>query len=206
MPTWKDKVVVVTGGSKGLGRAIAVAFARAGANTVIMARDAETLRTTLQESESQWQDDEHDPENSFRMSSVCVDVTSDESVQSAISEVIQQHGQIDVWVNNVGKSIRTDIRTATLDQYRDLMELNFYSAVRCSQLVLGHLEESSGHLINIGSLSSKTAWPLVAPYTTSKFALAAYTAQLRLEGPSSCLLYTSPSPRDATLSRMPSSA
>ena len=64
------------------------------------------------------------------------------------------------------------------------MELNFFSVVRCTQLVLGHLQESGGHLINIGSLASKTAWPLVAPYTTSKFAMAAYTAQLRIEGPS----------------------
>jgi short-subunit dehydrogenase len=75
------------------------------------------------------------------------------------------------------------------------MQLNFFSAVRCTQAVLPELTRSSGVLVNIGSLASKTAWPLMAPYAASKHALSAYTHQLRLEGPANVhFLHVCPGP------------
>jgi short-subunit dehydrogenase len=64
------------------------------------------------------------------------------------------------------------------------MNINLHSAVNCTLAAIDALRESSGHVVNIGSLSCKTAWPFMAPYTASKFALAAFNHQLRLEGPS----------------------
>ena len=92
-------------------------------------------------------------------------------------------GRLDALVNAVGLSTRKLIKDTSLADYREYMAVNFESAVRCSLACIDLLVEARGHLVNIGSLSSKTAWPFMAPYTTSKMALAGFTQQLRLEGP-----------------------
>ncbi len=172
MPNWNNKVVVVTGGSEGLGKAIGLAFADAGATTVLLARDSTKLQKVVDESSN----------NQSIETQVC-DVTNDQSVTHAIGEIIAKHGQIDVWVNNVGKSTRAKLDECTVNDFKNLIEINFYSTVRCTQAVLKHLESSSGQVVNIGSLAAKTGWPNVAPYSVSKHALAAYSHQLRIEGP-----------------------
>ena len=173
MPFWKDKIVVITGGSAGLGLSIAQEFGRHGAKLVIISRSRANLETAVA-ALKQEQIDAHP---------IVADVLQIEQISQAVHEIASSFGQIDVWVNNVGRSVRIDLSQATAEHYRELMEVNFISAVNCTLAVLPHLERSSGHLVNIGSLSSKTAWPFLAPYTTSKFALAGYTQQLRIEGP-----------------------
>jgi short-subunit dehydrogenase len=173
MGHWTNKVVLVTGGSAGLGLEIVRQFAAAGATTVALGRDEDRLgevRTRL-------------AADHLAVDMIRADVTDHEQVIGAIQSVVARHGRLDVLINNVGKSIRIGVREATIDDFRELMELNFYSAVRCTAAALPYLEQSSGHVVNVGSLASKTAWPFLAPYSASKFALAAYTHQLRLEGP-----------------------
>ena len=175
MDQWKDKVVVVTGGSSGLGVALARQFATAGAQVVCLARGEKQLQATVKELSGV---------GSLDVQSVVADVTDDQSVSTAVAAIIASHGRIDVWINNVGKSLRIALAEATVADFEDLMQINFYSAVRCTRAVIDELERSGGSLINIGSLASKTAWPFVSPYSASKHALAAYHQQLRLEGPS----------------------
>ena len=171
MGTWNNKIVVVTGGSDGLGRAIGIAFASAGAKTVLLARKEQPLREVcdgVPQSGLDW---------------IVADVTDDQGVTDAVAEIVRRHGRIDVWVNNVGKSTRIKFDQCDVDQYRDLMELNLYSAVRCTLAALDALATTSGQVVNIGSLAAKTGWPNVAPYTVSKHALAAFSHQFRIEGP-----------------------
>lgn len=176
MEQWKDKVVVITGGSSGLGVALARQFATAGARVVCLARGQEQLQATVETlTES----------GGLDVQSVVADVTDDQSVSQAVASIINSHGRIDAWVNNVGKSLRIALSDATVANFEDLMQVNFYSAVRCTRAVLSHLERDGGSLINIGSLAAKTGWPFVSPYSASKHALAAYHHQLRLEGPAS---------------------
>lgn len=185
MANWTDKVVAVTGGSSGLGRAIAAEFAEAGAKVICLARDSQNLTLTTEELS----------QSGAAVSGVVVDVTDDESVAAAVAEIKSQHGQIDVWINNVGRSLRIGLTDAKVEDFQEMMEINFLSAVRCSLAALSELDRTSGHLVNIGSLASKTGWPLVAPYTASKHALAAYHHQLRLEGPRSIhYLFVCPGP------------
>ena len=172
MNHWKDKVVVITGGSSGLGVALARQFATVGARVVCLARGQEQLQATVEELAG-----------TGSVQSIVADVTDDQSVSNAVASIMDSHGQIDVWVNNVGKSLRIALADATVANFEDLMQVNFYSAVRCTRAVTDELERSGGSLINIGSLASKTGWPFVSPYSTSKHALAAYHHQLRLEGP-----------------------
>ena len=174
MADWHNKIVVITGGSEGLGYALAVDFGQRGASVVILARDPVRLDEVCIVARS----------HGWKFDSIVADVTDDDSVKQAVAEIMTRHGRIDVWINNVGKSTRTSLLDCDVAQYQSMMEINFYSAVRCTLAVLPHLVETSGHLVNIGSLAAKTGWVHVAPYATSKHALAAFNHQLRLEGPS----------------------
>ena len=173
MTNWKNKIVVITGGSAGLGFAIAQAFGKFDAKPILIGRNEARCRSAVQALANQ----------SIIADFETADVTNQQSATTAIDQIVDRHQQIDVFINNAGRSIRVDLMKATVEQYRELMEVNFFAAVSCTQHVLPILADSSGHLVNIGSLSSRTAWPFLGPYTTSKYALAGYTHQLRLEGP-----------------------
>ena len=170
---WNDKVVLITGGTAGLGRALVGSFASRGAQVVVWARDSDRLASLTDEARArQW-----------KVAGVAVDITDEVAVEHAARTLLSRYGRLDALVNNVGKSTRCDVASSTLDQYRDLMEVNFFALVHCTLALLDELIRTGGHLVNIGSLASKTAWPFVAPYATSKFAVAAFTQQLRLETP-----------------------
>ncbi len=175
MNDWKNKVVVVTGGSEGLGKEIALAFARKSAHVIVLARNKDRL-DSLCASVVQ-------AEPTLKFSGIPTDVTSDESVQNAVRQITVRCERIDVWVNNVGKSTRIQFDECQVLNYQEMMDINFYSAVRCTLAALPELIQTSGHLVNIGSLASRTGWPWMAPYSTSKHALSAFHHQLRLEGP-----------------------
>jgi short-subunit dehydrogenase len=175
MPDWKQKVVLISGGSQGLGLAIARAFGKRKAHVVLWARDSKRLQEAVDSLKGE----------GISVSSHSVDVLSDEAVQHGIESLLEQFGRLDVLVNAVGQSTRIPLAETSLETYRDFMQLNFETAVRCTMAALPSLEREHGHVVNIGSLSSKTAWPYMAPYTASKFALAGFSQQMRLEGPSS---------------------
>jgi NAD(P)-dependent dehydrogenase (short-subunit alcohol dehydrogenase family) len=175
MSNWKDKVVVVTGGNAGLGKAIVDEFARQKATVVSLSRS--------------------DSQDSDQVSHVQGDVTKDDSVDQAIQSIVDKFGRIDVWVNNVGKSTRTSFEACSIDDYRELMELNFFTAVRCTKAAMPHLKQSSGSVVLIGSLAARTGWKHISPYVTSKHALSGFAHQLRLEGPANVhSLFVCPGP------------
>lgn len=176
--TWRGKVVLVTGGSSGLGLEISREFAARGAVVCLVARDADRLESAKQHILDMVPDTNNDSISLFPS-----DVMSDEQVTELFSAVVEKHGRLDVLVNNVGVSTRTNIVETKVDDFRELMETNFYTVVRCTQTALPELQKNDGHVVNIGSLASKTAWPFIAPYAASKHAVANYTHQLRLDGP-----------------------
>ena len=183
MPFWKDKVVVVTGGSDGLGRELVHAFASRGSRVISLARNQEKNELAADEFQG-----------SGKVIPLQADVLDADSVTSVVSQIRVEFQGINVWVNNVGASIRKRTNECVVEDYEKLMDLNFYSAVRCWTACREPLENSQGSLVNIGSLASKTAWPLVGPYSTSKHALAAFTHQLRLENKGVHFLHVCPGP------------
>lgn len=170
MSHWREKVIVVTGGSAGLGLVIAETFAALDATVVIISRNKTTLEQAVKGSPQE-------------LNYVVGDVCDSSSVSQCIDEIESRFGRVDVWINNVGQSIRGDFASLTVEDYQRLMEVNFFSAVRCTSAVMPLLEQSGGSVVNIGSLAARTGWRHVAPYTTSKHALSAYSHQVRLEGP-----------------------
>lgn len=173
MSYWQDKVALVTGGSAGLGRAIAETLARRGAKVVIAGRSEDRLTRAAAEMQR----------GGCEVTPIAADITDQHQVDALVGETVAKHGRLDLLVNNAGRSMRSEVTETTPDDFRDLLELNFLAVVRCTRAAVKHLVESKGHLVNIGSLAAKTVSPYSSAYTASKFALAGYTHQLRFEGP-----------------------
>lgn len=167
---WRDKVVLITGGSSGLGYALTEAFLAAHAKVVIVGRDLAKLQAAA---DSLGERGDVLP--------VAADVTSDEAVARAIDQTLAHFGRLDCLVNNAGRSSRGALLETSLAEYRSQWELNFLALVRCTQAAAPHLLAARGHVINIGSLAAKAPGRFMGPYASTKFAVAAFSQQLRME-------------------------
>ena len=171
MSYWTDKVAVVTGASSGLGRHIATALSAAGASVVLAARDSARLEAAAAQLAA----------SASRALPVVADVTNQQQVDRLFERTMSELGRLDVLVNCVGVSGRGGAIDTTAEDFARTFDINFLAAVRCTRAAVPHLLQSHGNLVNIGSLAGKTASRYLGAYPASKFALTAYTHQLRLE-------------------------
>jgi len=164
----KGRVVVITGGSSGIGKAAALKVAAAGAKLVICARGAEELAQTKKEIEA--------------AGGVChtyqVDLADLASCDKFVADVLAEHGHVDILVNNAGRSIRRAI-SSSYDRFHDFertMQLNYFGALRLIMGVLPKMaERHRGHIINISSIGVLTNSPRFSAYVASKAALDAFS-------------------------------
>ena len=194
MGLWQDKVAMVTGGSSGLGRVIADAFAAAGAKVAIVGLEADAVQRAAGEMQAAGRD----------VLGLHADITRQEDVDRLFAQTIERFGRLDVLVNNAGRSMRGKVLDTTPEQFRDLMELNLIALVRCTRAAAPHLLKQRGHVVNIGSLAAKSASRWVGAYPATKHAVAAYSQQLRLElGPQGLhVLLVCPGPIDRKDARL----
>lgn len=171
MAYWQDKVAVVTGGSAGLGLSIVAELVRAEARVVAVARDEARLGSAMRQLGAP----------TGRLTTVAADITLAADVERLFATVREVHGRLDLLVNCAGRSTRGDVLSTSIDEYRELLELNFLGTVRCTQAAASQLIESRGHVVHVGSLASKTATRHLGAYPASKFPLAAFSQQLRYE-------------------------
>ncbi|MEA5362812.1 SDR family oxidoreductase [Amycolatopsis sp., V23-08] len=152
--------VLVTGASKGIGRAITLELARRGHRVIATARRPEAL-ADLPVAER-----------------LRLDVTDQDSVDQAI----QAAGEIDVLVSNAGETVRSPLETVPLDEVERLFRLNTIGALRVAQGVLPAMRErGSGHLVFVSSIQGRLVLPLIGPYAASKWALEALAETLAIE-------------------------
>ncbi len=167
---WQGKRAVVTGGSRGLGRALVEALVGQGAQVLAVARNYDRLLLAAEACSGPGQ-----------VIPLAADITVPDQVQRIFSEVQQRWQGLDLLINCAGRSARAAIEQCSPEHFHAFMELNFYALVRCTQAALPFLLASRGHVVNIGSLASKVAPRYMGAYPASKFAVAAYSQQLRLE-------------------------
>jgi len=167
----KDKVVIITGGSSGIGYALAGEFGRLGAKIVIAARDQKKL-------EHARNDLQH---KGFEVTSIPCDVSKESDCHNLIESTIKQFGKIDILVNNAGISMRAAFINTDLEVLHKLMNINFWGTVYCSKYALPYLIQSKGSLVGIISVAGYIGLPGRTGYSASKFAVRGFLDTLRSE-------------------------
>jgi len=165
----KDKVVVITGASSGIGRALAIEFASKGARLALGARRTELLeelRSELMGTE---------------LLLVKTDVSQEDDCRNLIEETIQHYGKMDVLINNAGISMRAIFEEVDLKVIRQLMDVNFYGTVYCSKYALPYLLKSQGSLVGVISIAGYVGLPGRTGYSASKFAIRGFLDTVRIE-------------------------
>jgi 3-oxoacyl-[acyl-carrier protein] reductase len=169
----QGKVAIVTGGSKGIGKAIAVAFTRAGASVVVAARGEAELLVAANEIETA----------GGQALAVPTDVTDPQQVESLVERAVERFGGIDILVNNAGAapflSPLVDTRTDGFEKY---FKVNFTSAVYCTKAVGPHLlRRRTGCVLNVASVAGFIATPGESYYGSAKAALIHFTRTMASE-------------------------
>lgn len=166
------KVVVITGGTAGLGRAIAEAFARRGWRIGVLARDAAALAATRDDLEALGGD----------VSIASVDVADANAVSEAAEQVVQRWGRIDVWINNAMATIFSPVSAIAPDEYARVTAVTYLGAVHGTMTALRCMQpRGAGVIVQVGSALSYRAIPLQSAYCGAKFAVRAFTDSLRSE-------------------------
>lgn len=166
------RVAVVTGSSRGLGRAIATALADAGAAVCVTSRKRESLPEVVQEI----------GEMGCEVIGVELDVRKKESIAAMAGKVIEHFGRVDILVNNAGTNIRKPALEMTWDDWDTVLDTNLKSVFFCSQALVPHMmKQGWGRVINIGSATSIMGFPNISPYCASRGAIVQLTKSLAVE-------------------------
>jgi NAD(P)-dependent dehydrogenase (short-subunit alcohol dehydrogenase family) len=167
----EDQVMVITGGTSGIGLATAKRAAERGARVVLCSRNEPELRETVSAIE----------ERGGTARSVMADVANQEDLERLAATAIEEFGAIDTWVNNAGVSFYGTLTDVAIEDMRRLFEVNFWGTVYGARAAIARLRGSGGALINIGSVVSDRAIPLQGAYSASKHAVKGFTDALRME-------------------------
>ncbi|MBI5139385.1 SDR family oxidoreductase [Candidatus Nomurabacteria bacterium] len=176
----KDKVVVITGGSRGFGKALAEAFLNEGAKVAICSLNEEEVRKTATETGAL---------------GVCGDVTKEEEMKTLAEKTKTKFGKIDVWVNNAGLWMTGLAEDVDMEKVRKMFEVNVIGLINGSRVALRHMKEkNSGVIINISSRASLSGRPLISEYAASKWAVNGFTKSIREENKDTNILILSVMP------------
>lgn len=167
----KDKVVIITGGSSGIGKALAAKFGSEGSKVFITGRNSAELAKTLEE---------------LKMSGVTAscfqaDVSIEEDNRRMADEAIRQFGKIDILINNAGISMRALFEEVDLAVIKKVMDINFYGVLYATKYCLPEIRKNKGSIIGISSIAGFRGLPGRTGYSASKFALNGFLEVLRTE-------------------------
>ena len=174
----QGKVVLVTGGSSGIGLAAAHKLAQAGAITVIVGREQEKLDAAKSEIDAALKAKHSDATKGGQVVTYSADLASLESCDTMVAWLIENYGGVDVLINNAGRSIRRGIESSK-ERFHDFertMQLNYFGCLRITMgLLPGMAAKRKGHVVNISSIGVLTNAPRFSAYVASKAALDAWT-------------------------------
>lgn len=168
----KDKVVIITGASSGIGKSLAFEFARRGANLVLGARQYVTLCQLGEELESEFK---------IKAVAVACDVSIEEDCAALIKQALTTFGRIDVLINNAGISMRALFNDVDIDVLKTLMDVNFWGTVYCTNYALPEILKTKGSVVGVSSIAGYKGLPGRSGYSASKFAMNGFLDSLRVE-------------------------
>ena len=163
--------MIITGGSSGIGKALAETFGRQGAKILITGRKKEALDQTAAELAAQ----------NIEVNTFQADVSQEADNEKMAQEAIRLYGKIDVLINNAGISMRALFEDVDLEVVRKVMDINFYGALYATKYCLPSIIENKGSVIGISSIAGYRGLPARVGYSASKFALQGFLESLRTE-------------------------
>src|ERR1700744_1705942 len=168
----KDKVIIITGASSGIGKSLAYEFAKRGANLVLGARQYVTLCEITEDIEKQF---------GIRAVAVHCDVTIEDECAQLIKQTLLTFKRIDVLVNNAGISMRALFKDADIEVLKKLMDVNFWGTVYCTKYALPEITKTKGAIVGVSSIAGYKGLPGRTGYSASKFAMNGFLDALRVE-------------------------
>lgn len=168
---FKGKVVLVTGGTSGIGKSCAIAFAKQGASIVLTGRNKHAMESTLAEMKS----------NGYVVEGVIADAGIEADNERMVKTTIDVYGRLDVLINNAGISMRALFADVQLDVIRKVMDINFWGTVYATKYALPHITKTKGSIIGISSIAGYRGLPGRTGYSASKFAMQGFLEALRTE-------------------------
>jgi short-subunit dehydrogenase len=164
----KDKVIIVTGTSQGIGLALARALYPLGPKLVLAARSAETIKTLEKELPGSL--------------AITTDMRDPEAIKQLVKKTVEHFGRIDLLINNAGQAYYGPVENIEIDKYQSIIDLNVYGPLRAMQAVIPQMRSQGGGMIlNISSMVSKSYFPNLGAYASTKYALNAISLTARLE-------------------------
>lgn len=172
MWTLANRAALVTGGTQGIGRGIAVELARAGAHVVIASRDVASARAALEEIRALGAEG----------AALQLDVTNEESVRACAEEAIHRFPQLQILVNNAGIHCEQIGQTSTTEHFHRCFDVNLLGAWRMTQALVPHFRaQGGGKIVNIASINGRKPWADTPAYSASKAALINLTQSLAIQ-------------------------
>ena len=167
----QDKVVIITGGSSGIGKSLAMAFGALGAKVVITGRNEERLNEVGAALDK------------IRVQNICLklDVAIEADNKLLVDETIKTFGKIDILINNAGISMRALFEEIDLEVFKKVMDINFNGTLYATKNCLPHILASKGSIVGISSINGYRGTPARTAYTASKYAMNGFFESLRTE-------------------------
>lgn len=167
----KDKVVIITGATSGIGKALAFEFGQRGSSVVITGRRGGELEDVAKGLK----------EMKVSVLAIPSDVSKEEDTVRIIDETIKQFGKIDILINNAGISMRALFEDVNMDVFKKVMDINFFGTVQCTKHALPYILQTKGSIVGISSINGKRATPARSAYSASKYAMEGFLEALRME-------------------------
>ena len=187
MKSLRNQVAAITGAGSGIGRALAIQLANEGCHLALADIDSDGLDQTCQLLANQ----------PVKVTRQTLNVADEKAVYAWAEQVVADHGQVNLVINNAGVALSGTVAGLSLDDYRWIMDINFWGVMYGSKAFLPKLEAAGqGHIVNISSVFGLASQPLMSGYNASKFAVRGFTESLRqdLELTDSCVSATSVHP------------
>jgi short-subunit dehydrogenase len=168
----KNKVVIITGASSGIGKSCAEEFARRGANLILGARQYVTLCEITSDLEQRY---------GIKAVAVQCDVSKEEECEHLVKQAVLTFQKVDILINNAGLSMRALFNDLDLIVLKNLMDVNFWGTVYCTKYALPELLKTGGSVVGVSSIAGYHGLPGRTGYSASKFAMNGFLGALRIE-------------------------